>query len=304
MSNEKKQSTLEAMLAQYETATKPIVTNTFDLANYFTTFLPDGIDTSIKTVRILPVADGTPFIPVYVHSAVVDGKNRKFTCLAHDNDEPCPFCEARELLLASGLDSDKELAKAYRPRLMYIVKVIDRDNESDGPKFWRFPNNHKKEGILDKIMANVRMLKVDITDGETGRDLFLNVERIKNPRGGSYPSVTSIMSNETSPLSENAEQAKTWTDNTKTWKEVYSVKPYDYLEIIVRGGIPTWSKAKEKFVDKNATEGEEVVSDELEAQLKIGGNQTVTETPVATETPVVETPVVNSTTGEDDDLPF
>ena len=144
MSNEKK-TTLEAMLAQYESATTETkAKTTFDLKNYFTTYLPDGINTAIKRVRILPVSDGTPFIAVHVHSIQVEGKNRKFTCLAHESDLPCPFCEAREELLSTGEESDKELAKNYRPRLMYIVKVIDRENEADGPKFWRFPSNFKK----------------------------------------------------------------------------------------------------------------------------------------------------------------
>jgi len=272
MSNEKK-NTLDAMLAQYESATAQGKEKTFDLKNYFTTYLPDGIDTAIKRVRILPVSEGTPFVPVYVHNETVDGKNRKFTCIQHENDEACPFCEAREELLATETDADKELAKKYRPRLMYIVKVIDRENEADGPKFWRFPSNFKKEGILDKIMANVRMLQEDITDIETGRDLALNIERVKNPRGGTYPSVTTVMAPKNGPLSENAEQVTAWTADEKVWTDVYSTKPYDYLALIVKGEIPAWSKAKERYVAKSELEDGETgnVSDDLEAELKIGG---------------------------------
>ena len=302
MSNEKK-TTLSAMLAQYETATtqsKPKAT--FDLKNYFTTYLPDGIDSAIKRVRILPVEEGTsPFIAVHVHSIQVDGKNRKFTCLAHENDEPCPFCEAREELLSTGKESDKELAKNYRPRLMYIAKVIDRENEEDGPKFWRFPSNYKKEGIFDKIMATVRMLEKDITDSKTGYDLALNVERVKSPRGGTYPSVTSIGTKKESPLSDNAEQVKSWSEDGKVWTDVYSMKPYEYLAIIVKGGIPMYDKVKEKYVDKNALESGDSgnVSDELESELKIGGN-TINEEELK-QTYVAEVDKVETSS---DDLPF
>ena len=71
----------------------------------------------------------------------------------HEKDEDCPFCEAREALLSTGEAADKDLAKKYYPRLMYVVKVIDRDNEEDGPKFWRFNHDFRKTGILDKIMG-------------------------------------------------------------------------------------------------------------------------------------------------------
>jgi len=301
MSNEKK-STLEAMLAQYEAATTQTKSKTtFDLKNYFTTYLPDGINTAIKRVRILPVSDGTPFIAVHVHSIQVEGKNRKFTCLAHENDEPCPFCEAREELLSTGEESDKELAKNYRPRLMYIAKVIDRENEADGPKFWRFPSNFKKEGILDKIMANVRMLDVDVTDAETGWDLALNIERVKSPRGGDYPAVTTILAPKEGPLSKNAEQAKAWVENATIWQDVYSMKPYEYLAIVVKGGVPAWDKVKEKYVDKNDLESGASgnVSDELDSELAIGGGKATKE-----EVKPTYTAEVDKVEKASDDLPF
>ena len=307
MSNEKK-SALASMLSQYESATTKGKEKTFDLKNYFTTYLPDGIDSAIKRVRILPTEDGkSPFVGVYVHSQTVDGKNRKFTCIDHENGEPCPFCEAREKLLATGSDSDKELAKNYRPRLMYVVKVIDRENEDHGPKFWRFPSNFKKEGIFDKIMANVRLLNEDVTDATIGRDLALNVERVKNPRGGTYPSVTSVMAPSVNPLSDNAEQAEAWMKHDKTWVDVYATKTYEYLEIIVKGGVPAWSKSKEKYVDKatmeTGTSGN--TSDELEAELQIGSGNTPKEevkTEAVDNTYTAEVDKVDEP--KNDDLPF
>lgn len=273
--NEEK-STLDAMLAQYEAATTLRKEGTaFSLSNYFTTYLEDGIDNKNMVVRILPI-DGTPFQEVHVHSAKVDGKNRKFVCPSHMKDEPCPFCETREQLLASGDKSDADLAKTYNARVMYIVKVIDRSKEADGPKFWRFPKNFKKEGILDKIMAIVQMLKVDITHPETGRDLALNVVRVKNPRGGTYPTVNSINSLDASPLSDNPDTVSRWSNDGKNWDDVYTIKNYDYLSIVVNGGSPVWSKLKEKFVDKESetVEAEDVTSD-LDSELTIGKGNAV-----------------------------
>jgi len=298
-----KQTALEAMLAQYETAASQSSDSTFDPANYFTTYLEDGVNNKIKRIRILPTANGTPFEEVKVHSAKVDGKNRKFTCIKHLEDKPCPFCEARAVLLATGKKDDEELAKSYNARTMYIVKVIDRDLEGDGPKFWRFPMNFKKEGIFDKIMAIVRMLKQDITNIETGRDLALNIERIKNPRGGTYPAVNSIQSLDKSLLSEDVTLVEKWLDNKKVWGDVYSLKDYDYLKIIVDGEIPAWDKKTEKFVPKSVLDAQiEDVTDGIESEVNMGANaQAVLETSDVTESSYV----AEVDTEEDtDDLPF
>ena len=302
MSSEKK-STLDAMLAQYEAASTTRNETTFDLKNYFTTYLKDGIDKKNLTVRILP-SNGTPFQEVHVHSMKVDGKHRKFICPSHMKDEPCPFCEIREQLLASGEKSDADLAKNYNARLMYIVKVIDRDNEEDGPKFWRFPKNYKKDGILDKIMAIVQMRKSDITNIETGRDLTLNVVRVKNPRGGSYPSVNSIVDSDPLLLSDNPENASNWVNDGKTWDSVYTIKNYDYLKIIVEGGVPMWSKIKEKFVDKATLEvGGGNETEDLDNELVIGKGNAVEN--VKSEDLTKENSHVSGVDKElDEDLPF
>lgn len=301
MANEN--STLEAMLAQYEAASTLRKSTTFDLKNYFTTYLEDGIDNKNMIVRVLPI-DGSPFQEVHVHSMKVEGKNRKFVCPSYMSDEPCPFCETREQLLASGDKADAELAKTYNARMMYIVKVIDRANEDDGPKFWRFPKNFKKEGILDKIMAIVQMLKVDITNPETGRDIALNVVRVKNPRGGTYPTVNSINSLDASPLSDDAEIMDKWVNDKKTWNDVYTIKNYDYLRIVVEGGVPMWSKKLEKFVDKSTLTVEaEDVTHELDKELTIGKDNAVGN--VKSDDLTTETSYVSDVKKEEeDDLPF
>tara|TARA_R110000796_G_scaffold219934_1_gene336011 strand:+ start:32518 stop:33465 length:948 start_codon:yes stop_codon:yes gene_type:complete len=309
-------SVLEAMLSQYEKATTFTSENTFDLKNYFTTYLPDGVDSKMSAIRILPV-NGSPFQEVHVHSAKVDGKNRKFTCISHLNDEPCPFCEAREKLLASGEKSDEELAKSYKARLMYVVKVIDREKEEEGPKFWRFPINYKKDGVMDKIMSSIKMLNggkgENVTDIEDGRDLTLSIVRVKNPRGGTYPAVNNVGTSDKKPVSTDAELSKKWLEDKKTWQDVYSVKDYDYLKLIVMGEIPAWSKKLKTFVAKSSltTEDEEDTTESLDSKVSMGADaQTKSETPVVTE--VVEdtekttytAPVDNVEDEEDDDLPF
>ncbi len=291
---------LAEMLAQYEKNNAPkyekTEAKTYDLKNYFNTFLEKGVKTGTKTIRILPATNGgTPFVEMHAHKVLVDGEWKTFPCLKHEKGEDCPFCEARAALQATGKDSDKELAKKFNARLMYVVKVIDRDNEDEGVKFWRFNHDFRKEGVYDKIFAAWSALKKDITDAETGRDLVITLNRNQND----VPVVSGIQALDPSPLSENAAQMTEWTADERTWEDVYSVRNYDYLYLIVKGETPVWDKEEKRWVAKDAAKADE--NAKLETELTMGV-ENVKSTMKAAE-PVAEE--VNVTSEEDeDDLPF
>lgn len=305
-----KNDALAAMLKQYENNSSSYSKNSsakeYDLKNYFTTHLPDKQKTATKRIRVLPTSDGsTPFKEIHGHKMQVDGEWKTFVCLKHEKDEDCPFCEAREALLASGKESDKELAKKYGAKKMYVVKIIDRDNEADGVKFWRFNHDYRKQGIYDKIYGVLTAIKQNITDPQTGRDLMVMIARDQNNR----PVVQSISHMDPSPLSDDAEVSAEWLSDTRTWEDVYSVKPYDYLEIIVKGGIPTWDKEAKKFIDKASVSSQE--SDDLDEELSLGtpnikSNVTAASAPAskATKVAVVEPDEDDDEKDEEDDLPF
>jgi hypothetical protein len=299
MSNEK--NALDAMLAQYEknNAPRPVKTEAkvYDLKNYFNTYIKEGIKSATKQIRILPTTDGsTPFVEVHTHKVQVDGEWKTFACLKHEKGEACPFCEAREALLATGKDSDKELAKKYNARKMYVVKVIDREHEDEGVKFWRFNHDYRKEGIYDKIIGVLNAIKKDVTNAENGRDLLLTINRNMN----NIPVVSAVASLDPSTLSEDQEQKDLWLSDVRTWEDVYSVRTYDYLEIIVRGGIPVWDKEEKRFVDKAALTSENADAT-LEAELTMGVENIKASLQVAE---TVETTTAASTDEEEDDLPF
>ena len=296
MSNEKA-NPLAAMLAQYESKNKPQYEKksekVYELKNYFNTFIKEGTKSATKTIRILPSADGSsPFVEVHGHKHQVDGEWKTFACLKEEKGEPCPFCEARDVLNATGTDANKELAKKYKSKLMYVVKVIDRENEAEGVKFWRFNHDWRKEGIMDKIHGLINALKKDITDVSTGRDLMLTINRNQN----NVPVVSAVASLDASPLSEDATKLTEWTSDARTWEDVYSVRSYDYLELIVRGEIPVWDKEAKKFVAKSAVKAEG--GDGLEAELTMGVENVKAGVQAATNT--------NSSAPatESDDLPF
>jgi hypothetical protein len=269
----------------------------YDLKNYFNTYIKEGIKSATKQIRILPTTDGsTPFVEVHTHKVQVDGEWKTFACLKHEKGEACPFCEAREALLATGKDSDKELAKKYNARKMYVVKVIDREHEDEGVKFWRFNHDYRKEGIYDKIIGVLNAIKKDVTNAENGRDLLLTINRNMN----NIPVVSAVASLDPSTLSEDQEQKDLWLSDARTWEDVYSVRTYDYLEIIVRGGIPVWDKEEKRFVDKAALTSENADAT-LEAELTMGVENIKASLQVAE---TVETTTAASTDEEEDDLPF
>jgi len=299
MSNEKA-NPLAAMLAQYESKNKPQYEKksekVYELKNYFNTFIPVGTKSATKTIRVLPTADGSsPFVEVHGHKIELNGEWKTFACLKEEKGEPCPFCEARDLLTATGTDANKELAKKYKAKLMYVAKVIDRDNEEEGVKFWRFNHDWRKEGIYDKIHGLVNAIKKDITDVNTGRDLMLTINRNQN----GVPVVSAVASLDASPLSEDATKVAEWTGDARTWEDVYSVRSYDYLEIIVKGGTPAWDKELKKFVDKVSIKAEG--GDNLDAELTMGVENVKANVQAAS---VTETPAPAASTTESDDLPF
>lgn len=288
---------LEAMLAQYEKNTRPANTNQsneVDLKNYFSTFLPTDLQQKTKRVRILPSKDNSsPFVEVMIHSTQIEGQWRKFICPKHEKEEACPFCEARELLLASGTETDKELAKKFSPKKVYVVKVIDREFEQDGPKFWRFNHDYRKTGIFDKIQA-LLPITGDFTNPDTGRDLLIQIARDMNRN----PVVQAIVHTDSSPLHADATQAQAWLDDSKSWENVYTVKGYEYLEIIVKGGVPLWDKEGKKYIDKLSVDA---TSDSSEGEDSIGSSLTV---PAAATNVTTQSNATTPSAEEEDDLPF
>jgi hypothetical protein len=207
-------------------------------------------------IRILPTTDGSsPFKEVWFHEINVDGKWQKFYDPGKNDNERSPLNEVYEELISTGRESDKQLATQYRSRKFYIVKVIDRDNEEDGVKFWRFKHNYKQEGILDKIIP-IWKAKGDVTDSDNGRDLILELTKAKTPKGAFYTVIQTVMYDDPSPTHEDSKTASTWINDELTWEDVYSKKPIEYLEAIAKGDTPRWDSEKKGFVYSNSETSE------------------------------------------------
>ena len=245
-------NSLDAVLAQYEKAKSNTggskISQEDRMKKYFAAILPQGKSTGQKRLRVLPTTDGSsPFKEVWFHEVQVAGKWNKIYDPGKNDNERSPLNEIHDELMITGKASDKELAKQYKARKFYIVKVIDKDAPEDGVKFWRFKHNYKNEGILDKIIPIWRA-KGDITDPEKGRDLILELTKAKTPKGIEYTVIQTVMYDDPAPLHEDRETMDSWVKDELTWKDVYSKKPVEYLEAIARGETPRWSSELGKYV--------------------------------------------------------
>jgi hypothetical protein len=255
-------NSLDAVLAQYEKAksggnSANKMSQEDRMKKYFAAILMQNENSGQKRLRILPTPDGSsPFKEVWYHEVQVEGKWNKIYDPGKNDNERSPLTEIHDELMSTGKESDKELAKAYKPRKFYIVKVVDRDNEADGVKFWRFKHNYKNEGILDKIIP-IWKAKGDITDPVSGRDLIIELTKAKTPKGATYTVIQTVMHDDPSPVHADAQTAKAWTEDPLTWMDVYSKKPVEYLEAIARGETPRWSSDLGKYVygDSSSDEG-------------------------------------------------
>ena len=267
---------LDAVLAQYESSKQSGSSSTSKMSQeermkkYFAAILKDNEKQAQKKIRILPTPDGSsPFKEVWFHEINVDGKWQKFYDPGKNDNERSPLSEVYEVLMSTGKESDKELAKQYKPRKFYIVKVIDRDNEQDGPKFWRFKHNYKQEGIFDKIIP-IYKAKGDVADADKGRDLILELTKAKTPKGAFYTVIQTVMYDDPSPVHEDSDTMSEWVNDELTWEDVYSKKPTEYLEAIARGETPRWDSDAGKYIFSNTEESE----------ISMGGSKTKEEVKV------------------------
>jgi hypothetical protein len=255
-------STLDSILSQYEKSQQSSsgganMSQDERMKKYFAAILLQDEKQGQRRLRILPTKDGSsPFKEVWYHELQVDGKWYKFYDPGKNDNERSPLNEVYEELMSTGKDSDKQLASQYRSRKFYIVKVIDRGNEQDGVKFWRFKHNYKNEGILDKIIPIFRA-KGDITDAEKGRDIILELTKAKANNGKQYTVIQTIMYDDPTPVHEDKKTANEWLEDTLSWSDVYSKKPIEYLEAIANGDVPKWDSVTGKYVYGDSSTGEE-----------------------------------------------
>jgi hypothetical protein len=288
------------VLAQYENSNKSGKKKNKEsdierLKRYFSTNLEKGKTIGEKIFRLLPPKAGkSPFEEVWFHELKVDDQWKKLYCPKKNHTGECPLCEIEKASMASGTKEDKDIASNYRARKFYITKGIERGKEEDGPKFWRFRFNFKKQGILDKLIPVFTYIPTgDITSPEKGWDMKIAIGKDEKD----YTVVTSIMPAPESVLSDDPEQVKAWLADETEWFDVYSRSSFEFLEIIANDGVPYWDKDTESYIPKTEWEAKnksgnttiETLDDNGETATVIGGGASI-EAPKAPAKAPVKTP--------------
>ena len=186
----------------------------FDPKNYLDLKLKEHEATKTVKVRFLPISstDGTVFFDIITHSLKVDKEVAKsgfksYVCLDDekaDSNEECPICKKSRELFDKAAEARKEgnevLSKSLfkeacslKKKRTFITRVIDRDHEDEGVKFWRFNGNSKGGGVYDKLWTlNKTRAQEALEDGEenysifdlyNGKDIIINVSKSLIPDG-------------------------------------------------------------------------------------------------------------------------
>lgn len=273
---------------------------TFDPKNYLNVILgPNETNKTLK-VRFIPISatDGRVFFDVDTHSIKVNREVSKsgfksYFCLNDKNTESkeeCPICAMSKQLFAESKKTRDEgnevLAKSlfkeacqFKKKKTFITRVIDRDHEDEGVKFWKFNENSKGEGVYDKLMSLYNTRKQEsIDDGEgeynifdlyNGKDIIINISKSQIPdgRGGVRDLIAYNItdSGNRKPLSKDVELANKWLNDDKKWSDVYGVKSADFIKVVANGGVPVFNSEFGCFVERSANNEREKKANEQAA---------------------------------------
>ena len=292
----------------------------FDEKNYLNTRLKPGEKERKIKVRILPVSatNGDIFLPIKIHSMKVRNEIsnsgfKTFVCLNDANIKEhdgrgCPLCnkskewfeDANNTLDEAQKKEKIKMGYSFQSKIAYVVRVIERGKENEGVKFWRFNHRTDHLGIYDKLMTLYEQRRDEaaengqngysIFDLMNGRDIEITLKYVESTK---KTSIDIIDSGFQTPLSRDIAQANAWIQDSKTWKDIYALKSYEYLDIVGEGEIPDYDTETKTWVVKQ--DNSEYNGNDTQHQV----NQSQYVAPQEVQQPVIENSVTAS-----DDLPF
>ena len=270
---------------------------TYSEKNYLSTKLAAGQQTKELQFRLIPLSNESEeiFEEVYFHW---DNNARKsFVCPKHTKNVPegtdkeCPYCDLEEGYWAeynieknrpekpenineikkdviykndAKIESLKKLALSYKSQSNFVLRGVERITVKDetideGPKFWKVA-----EAVLDNVAtakSQNKKYNIDIFDLKTGKDLLItyNLKDKKSKYGGLTANMVQT------PLSEDDAQIKEWVEDDLKWYQVYTIKSFEYMELIISGIFNPWfDKPSGKWIDKATLNKPKIVKEEEE----------------------------------------
>lgn len=240
-----------------------------DLKSYFSLTLPDGEESGTKIIRILPPQDmETLWNEVWYHDQLVVYKNKpKLYDFWKNEGKPNPLYEMYKLIYENTTftkEQKKEEGRKFLSRLYYVFRVIERGKENEGVKFWRFVHNLDKDGIMDKLQALFNR-NPNWVHPIKGIDIELTISKMKYKRGeGFYYKIISVAKHEECPLHTDENVMVNWIEDKRTFKDMYKIYPFEYLELVAQGKLPKWDQETGTYIEAREpdnSEGTEVIDD-------------------------------------------
>lgn len=295
--------TMEAMDAEItnNTQTQRIKESAFDEKNYLNIRLDGDKTTKELKIRLLPIdADSqTPFKKIHIHTLrvpkdIAPSGWKSYICLEKtegiDKEKygsKCPFCELnREAYKRFSEETDPQLKERWKkisldniPKEACIVRCIERGAEEDGPKFWKFNTRRDKGDPKGQIMELYKtrleesreegLEDENILDIRTGKDLKVTISLAAEDKDGKSRTAVKVVDyGKSKPLSADEEQLLAWVNDSKKWSDVFAIKPYDYLKIILDGEVPFYDKSVGKWVtNKDRDAAAKEAAEEMDAQI-------------------------------------
>lgn len=173
-------------------------------------------------------------IEIYVHERIGPDKGT-YLCLAKMKGKPCPICEARsDMEKDEDADDKNKPSKKLLPKKRFLLWLIDRNNEKDGPLWWSMP------WTLERDIAIVCQEEDDspgaallIDHPDEGYDVTFSKEK----KAEFYEYVGVKAARESSSISEKESTQAKWLAFT-TDNPLYSIldfKSYEYIEKVYMG---------------------------------------------------------------------
>ena len=134
-----------------------------------------------------------------------------------------PIIEFTKQLHQTSESENWKLAKKLDPKVRYFAPIIVRGMEDEGVKIWQFG----KELYETFLQLAVDEEVGDYTDVASGRDIKL-VTVGPEVTGTKYNRTTASPSMKVSPISEDANQVKTWLEDQVNPKDLFKNRIVEY----------------------------------------------------------------------------
>lgn len=312
----------------------------FDEKNYLNVRLGKNDKEKEIRIRLLPMdlTTGNPFIHITTHSIPVpkemvkEGQKayKSYMCLDKRKNplidhevygNECPICKRNHEEFDKfqnetdpvKKDEYKKSSLSFKAKDSIIIRCIERGKEEEGVKFWKFnlkyDNTDPYHQILDLVKQREREsyeatgVKKNILDIHSGRDLIIKITK------GNTENQTAVKVTDhgfDTALSNSEDQMKEWIFDAKKWQDVFTTKPYDYLQLVLDGKMPWYDRESKSWVEKKDFSNEKKEkAQEADKEIEKAQSKYTSEAPVQEpiQQPIEPKPVVSGPE-DDEDLPF